>query len=64
MNGRRSMHDQKLLIRRLLGAGPFVRSGSHWRFGARIVKTCTIERLIREGRAFRDGDVVRAKESA
>lgn len=58
MNSHRTMYNQKLLMKRLLRAAPFQRSGNRYRFGARAVSAASVERLIREGLAYRDGDLI------
>lgn len=43
-----------------LARGELIRDGRRWRFGRRCFSNATVRRLINEGEAVRNGDVVRS----
>jgi len=56
------------LCRAALARGPLIRDGNHWRCGRRRFSNTTVQRLIDQGAAVRDGSKIRtavcSKESA
>jgi hypothetical protein len=47
------------LCRAALARGPLIRDGNHWRCGRRRFSNATVQRLIDQGVAVRDGSQVR-----
>ena len=47
--------------RAALARGPLLREGNNWRYGRRLFSNTTINRLIDEGAAVRDGSTIIAR---
>jgi hypothetical protein len=42
-----------------LERGPLIRHNRHWRFGRRLFSNATVNQLVAEGLAVRDGETIR-----
>jgi hypothetical protein len=47
------------VCRAALERGPLIRHRKHWRFGRRLFSNATVNQLIAEGAAVRDGATIR-----